>query len=69
MLTESGAVIKTHKILIATGGFTGLKNLFDEIKPGKTPTIELKTQTISYLKISAKEAERLRYINSFSLIN
>lgn len=45
---------------MAAGGFAGLKNLFQYVKPGMVPDLDLRTQTIAFLRIDEDEAQRLK---------
>ncbi|XP_069985822.1 monomeric sarcosine oxidase isoform X2 [Penaeus vannamei] len=58
--TECGSVIYCTHVLVAAGGFAGLKNLFQNVKPGMVPDLDLRTQTVAYLRIDEDEAQRLK---------
>ncbi|XP_042208707.1 uncharacterized protein LOC121856980 [Homarus americanus] len=64
VVTECGSVLQGHRVLVAAGGFAALKPLFHHVAPQMVPDLELRTQTISYLCISAEEAQRLKLMPS-----
>ncbi|XP_063883722.1 N-methyl-L-tryptophan oxidase-like isoform X3 [Scylla paramamosain] len=59
VVTESGTVLQCQQVLVATGGYAALKPLFQHVKPGFVPKLELRTQTVAFLQISEEEAHRL----------
>ncbi|XP_037789811.1 monomeric sarcosine oxidase-like [Penaeus monodon] len=58
--TECGDKLRCANVLVAAGGFAGLKPLFRHVAPGLVPDLELRTQTVSFLRISEEEAQRLK---------
>ena len=54
--------IMAQNVLVAVGGFAHFYNLFDHVapSPGVKPQLQLKTQTVAYLKICEEEAKRLK---------
>ncbi|XP_042877243.1 monomeric sarcosine oxidase-like [Penaeus japonicus] len=58
--TECGSIIYCTHVLVAAGGFAGLKNLFQHVKPEMVPDLDLRTQTVAYLRIEENEAQRLK---------
>ncbi|KAK7082767.1 hypothetical protein SK128_019665, partial [Halocaridina rubra] len=61
ILTECGSLIRGRNVLVAVGGSAALRPLFRHVAPsGHQPHIQLMTQTVSFIRISEEEAERLR---------
>lgn len=61
VMTEGGNVFHCNSVLVATGGYAGLKsNLFQHVAPNKVPDLDLRTQTVAFLRISSEEAGRLK---------
>lgn len=60
VVTENGTVLRCQQVLVAAGGYAALKPLFQHVKPGFVPKLELRTQTVAFLQISEEEAHRLR---------
>ncbi|XP_066981914.1 monomeric sarcosine oxidase-like [Macrobrachium rosenbergii] len=60
LMTEEGSELHTKAVLVCAGAYAGFKGLFKQVTPKKLPDLELRTQTVAYLRISEKEAERLR---------
>lgn len=60
VITEGGSLLQCRHVLVAAGGYAALKPLFQHVKPGMIPKLELRTQTVAYLKIAEDEAHRLR---------
>ncbi|XP_076053429.1 monomeric sarcosine oxidase-like isoform X1 [Oratosquilla oratoria] len=67
-ITESGKIIVGEKVLVATGGYASLIPLFQHVAPGKVPKLELRTQTVAFLKVKEEEAMRLRSMPDFTII-
>ncbi|XP_070556241.1 monomeric sarcosine oxidase-like [Ptychodera flava] len=57
VVTSKGKIIFAKKVLLATGAFTGFRDL---LPPGKVLDTTLLTQTVVYAEISDKDAERLQ---------
>ncbi|XP_070543574.1 N-methyl-L-tryptophan oxidase-like isoform X2 [Ptychodera flava] len=55
--TSKGQVIFAKKVLLATGAFTGFRDL---LPPGKVLDTTLLTQTVAFAEISDNDAERLK---------
>ncbi|XP_064083174.1 monomeric sarcosine oxidase-like [Macrobrachium nipponense] len=60
ILTEEGSELHTKSVLVCAGAYAGFKGLFQQVVPKKVPDLELRTQTVAYLRIPEKEAEQLR---------
>lgn len=63
VVTEAGSLLRCQHVLVAVGGYAALKPLFQHIKPGMVPKLELRTQTVAYLQIAEDEAHRLRQVH------
>ncbi|CAL4082231.1 unnamed protein product [Meganyctiphanes norvegica] len=60
VVTESGKELQGNNVLVAAGGFAGLKHLFASVAPRRQPALQLRTQTIAFLKLPQEEVKRLR---------
>ncbi|XP_068251063.1 monomeric sarcosine oxidase-like [Palaemon carinicauda] len=60
VVTEEGTHLHAKSVLVCAGAYAGFKQLFEHVTPKRLPNLELRTQTVAYLRISSKEAERLR---------
>lgn len=61
---SDGSKVQTKKVVLAPGAYVNINSLIKGVLPedkrGLEPDLKLTTQTVSYLQVSAWEAERLR---------
>ncbi|KAK7070585.1 hypothetical protein SK128_023434 [Halocaridina rubra] len=66
IITDCGRLIRGRNVLVAVGGSAALRPLFRHVAPkGHQPHIQLKTQTVSFIRIKEDEAKRLRDMPTF----
>lgn len=63
--TEGGRVVRGRRVLVAVGGSSALRPLFRHVSPGRLPDLQLRTQTVAFLKVAEEEAHRLRDLPTF----
>ncbi|XP_064106398.1 monomeric sarcosine oxidase-like [Macrobrachium nipponense] len=65
IVTDCNRTILGQNVLVAVGGSASLRPLFRHVAKGLQPHLQLRTQTVTFLRIGEAEADRLRDMPTF----
>ncbi|XP_068243462.1 N-methyl-L-tryptophan oxidase-like isoform X2 [Palaemon carinicauda] len=64
VMTEEGNLFYAKSVLVAAGAYAGFKQLFKYVAPNKVPLLDLRAQTVAFIKLPNEEVERLKCMPS-----